>query len=192
MEVNEAEADRHRITLRNTFGWMRIEILTMLIGGIFLGAFCFSLFVEAIQTLIHIDHQDTMHYPAIVFVLAIVGLILNGLCYLLIGGYTYHQSNFLYLSPTGEVVLDQSASGNGLVRTNLCHSKTKRNECIQTNPIEQNMNSSIQIDATTIPVKQASVDNMSKRKHTFGEVMRDISSKSNNQITCINLLHSIL
>lgn len=164
--MNEADADRHERTLRNTFGWMRIEILTMLIGGIFLGAFCFSLFVEAIQTLIHIDHQDTMHYPAVVFSLALVGLILNGLSYLLIGGYTYHQCNFLYISPNGEVILDQAVRGN----------RSKRNECLQSYTTGQSGSSSIQIDLTT-SVRHDSIEMAMKREHTLDEVMRDISSE---------------
>lgn len=28
-----------------------------------MASFCFSIFVEALQTLVHIDHQDEMHHP---------------------------------------------------------------------------------------------------------------------------------
>lgn len=154
---------------------MRIEILTMLISGIFLGAFCFSLFVEAIQTLIHIDHQDTMHYPVVVFSLAVLGLILNVLSYLLIGGYTYHQSNLLYISPNGEVVLDPTVSGNRTVRGNRSQSKSKRKECLQSFTTGQSVSSSIQIDLTT-SVRQDPIETTLKREHTFDEVVRDISS----------------
>ncbi|KAH8300422.1 hypothetical protein KR018_004926 [Drosophila ironensis] len=98
--------------LRNTFGWARIDILTMLIVFIILASLSFSLVVEALQTLVHIDHKDTMHLPIPVMMLGFVGLILNGLTYLLIGGYTLHQGSFLHLTPGGNVVLERSMSSN--------------------------------------------------------------------------------
>lgn len=79
---------QNETTLRNTFGWIRINILTMLIVNICLASFCFSSLIEGIQTFIHINHQDTMHYELYVLALGFMGLLLNGLCYLLIGGYT--------------------------------------------------------------------------------------------------------
>ncbi|XP_016974888.1 zinc transporter 1 [Drosophila rhopaloa] len=115
--VNLAETDaqnqaRREQKLRNTFGWARIDILTMLIVFIILASLSFSLVVEALQTLVHIDHQDTMHLPIPVMMLGFVGLILNGLTYLLIGGYTLHQGSFLHLTPGGNVVLDRPMSSN--------------------------------------------------------------------------------
>lgn len=175
--MNEAEANRHERSLRNTFGWMRIEILTMLIAGIFLGAFCFSLLVEAVQTLVHIENQDTMHLPVAVFSLGCGGLILNAFCYLMIGGYTHHQGSFLHITPTGDVVLDQVVSDEGLCRGGHRLSKSKHNDNTnQTNGITQSAASSIQIDVPTDSTKQSSSIQITARKHTFGELMRDISS----------------
>lgn len=180
MEVNETEVNRHERSLRNTFGWMRIEILTMLIAGIFLGAFCFSLVVEAVQTLIHIDHQDTMHLPVAVFSLGAGGLVLNLFCYLMIGGYTYHQGSFLHITSTGDVVLDQMVNDDGgLVRGGPRSSKMKRIENNQSNGAMQSTGSSIQIDVspTSVPVQNIPTAHFTLRKHTIGELMRDISSK---------------
>ncbi|XP_031631004.1 zinc transporter 1 [Contarinia nasturtii] len=175
IEVNEAEA--HRRSLRNTFGWMRIEILTMLAAGIFLGSFCFSLVVEAIQTLIHIDHQDTMHYPVFVFLLSIGGLILNIFCYIMIGGYTYHQGSFLHITSDGDVVLDEMAHEEGrLCRSSGRLSKTKRTENTQSNAAIQSTASSIQIDVTaSTPVKNVPTNQITLRTHGYA-LMRDISS----------------
>lgn len=154
-------------SLRNTFGWMRIEILTMLIGGIFLGAFCFSLLIEAVQTLVHIDHQDTMHYSVAVFSIGIGGLILNGFSYFLIGGYTYHQTSFLQINPTtGDVFVEQIASRDGLYGSR--RSKAKRNDNNQSIAT-----SSIQLDVQPNPVQSHP---RSQRKHTFTELLRDMSS----------------
>ncbi|XP_053967314.1 proton-coupled zinc antiporter SLC30A1 isoform X2 [Anastrepha ludens] len=108
-----ATRQRREMKLRNTFGWTRIDILTMLIVFIILASLSFSLVVEALQTLVHIDHQDTMHLPVTVMILGFVGLILNGLTYLLIGGYTMHQGSFLHVTPSGDVVLDRVLSTSG-------------------------------------------------------------------------------
>ncbi|KAH8370205.1 hypothetical protein KR093_002652, partial [Drosophila rubida] len=107
-----AKRESREQKLRNTFGWARIDILTMLIVFIILASLSFSLVVEALQTLVHIDHQDTMHLPIPVMMLGFVGLILNGLTYLLIGGYTLHQGSFLHLTPGGDVVLERSVSSH--------------------------------------------------------------------------------
>lgn len=82
-------------TLRNTFGWARIDVLTMLIMCIFMASLCFSSLVEAIRKLLHISHQDAMHYPLIVLAIGAAGLVLNGLTYMFIGGYTHNQITFL-------------------------------------------------------------------------------------------------
>lgn len=97
----------HQEQLRNTFGWTRIDVLTMLIVCIFLASLCFSALIAALQNLVHMDQQDTMHHPIPVLAIAVIGLFLNGLCYMLIGGYTYHQGSFLHLSSSGEVVLER-------------------------------------------------------------------------------------
>lgn len=101
-------------SLRNTFGWARIDVLTTLVTCIFLASFCFSAVVEALQTLSHIHHQDAMHFPIWVLILGALGIVLHGLCYLLIGGYTYHQGSFLYITSNGNVILDRSVSGDGI------------------------------------------------------------------------------
>lgn len=94
---------------RNTFGWARIEILTMLIVCITLASLSFSLLVEALQTLVHIDHQDTMHLPIHVMILGFVGFLLNVFTYFVIGGYTLHQGHFLHINPSdGKVTVEPS------------------------------------------------------------------------------------
>lgn len=77
----------------------------MLIVCIFLASLCFSLLLEALQTLVHIDHQDAMHHPIwVLLVGGVMGLVINGISHLLIDGYTYNQSHFLQMSPTGAVL----------------------------------------------------------------------------------------
>ncbi|XP_018319986.1 zinc transporter 1 isoform X2 [Agrilus planipennis] len=96
--------------LRNTFGWARIDVVIMLICCVFLASLCFSVLIEALQTLIHIDHHDEMHHPVPVFCVAVIGLLLNGICYLLIGGYTSPDGNFLRVTKSGDVILDRVTS----------------------------------------------------------------------------------
>jgi zinc transporter 1 len=93
--------------LKNTFGWARIDVISLLICCIFMASLSFSVFAEALQTLVHIDHFDEMHHPLSVLFIGAAGLLLNGVCYLLIGGYTFHQGSFLYVTESGDVILDR-------------------------------------------------------------------------------------
>ncbi|CAG9859929.1 unnamed protein product [Phyllotreta striolata] len=102
--INRSHQERK---LRNTFGWARTDVIFMLICCVFLASLSFSILVEAIQTLIHIDHHDEMHHPISVLCLGAAGLLLNGVTYLLIGGYTFHQGSFLYVTKSGDVVLSK-------------------------------------------------------------------------------------
>lgn len=72
--------------LKNTFGWARIDVISMLICCVFLASLCFSIVLDGLQTLVHIDHKDEMHHPIAIMCIGGTGLLLNGLCYLLIGG----------------------------------------------------------------------------------------------------------
>lgn len=124
-EAQLRERKRLEQKTRNTFGWARIEILTMLIICITLASLSFSLLVEALQTLVHIDHQDSMHLPVHVMILGVVGLLLNGFTYILIGGYTLHQGNFLHINPMGKVVVESSnitIESNGLTKGSIVSS----------------------------------------------------------------------
>nr|CAH7758697.1 unnamed protein product [Callosobruchus chinensis] len=112
--------------LKNTFGWARIDIMMMLICCVFLSSFAFSIVVEALQTLVHIDHQDSIHHPISVMCLGVAGLLLNLICYVLIGGYTFHHASYLRVTAAGDVVLDRvvvAAHGGGrrLSRTRRTH-----------------------------------------------------------------------
>lgn len=87
----------------------------MVIVCTFLTSLCFSIVVEVIQTLFHIQHNDHVEHEEFhsytyetCIILGALGLILNGISYLLIGGYTYHQGSFLHLTPDGNVyILDR-------------------------------------------------------------------------------------
>lgn len=85
-KIKAYQASNREKSLKNTFGWARIDVIVMLICCVFLASLCFSLVVEAVQTLVHINHQDEMHYPIPVMCVGATGILLNGICYLLIGG----------------------------------------------------------------------------------------------------------
>jgi uncharacterized BrkB/YihY/UPF0761 family membrane protein len=103
-------------SLRNTFGWARVDVLTMLIVCTFLASLCFSAIVESFHTMFHVSHHDHLDHKEeyhtytyeICILMGALGLVLNGLSYLLIGGFTSHQGNFLHLTSDGNVyVLDR-------------------------------------------------------------------------------------
>ncbi|XP_067628659.1 uncharacterized protein ZnT77C isoform X2 [Eurosta solidaginis] len=160
-------AKRHRreMKLRNTFGWTRIDILTMLIVFIILASLSFSLIVEALQTLVHIDHQDTMHLPIIVMILGFFGLILNGLTYLLIGGYTMHQGSFLHVTLSGDVVLDRVLSSSGELKADERQlSKPNRESTNNDRQLKEDLKAEIG-QLHYVPKRQGAV-----------EMLRDVSS----------------
>ncbi|XP_054260021.1 proton-coupled zinc antiporter SLC30A1 [Macrosteles quadrilineatus] len=97
--------------LRNTFGWARVDVLVMLIACVFLSSLCFSVLVEALQTLIHISHHDEMHAPITVLVIGVLSMFLNLLAYLMIGGYTFHQGSFLSAMEAASVESLQNGQG---------------------------------------------------------------------------------
>ncbi|CAH1953586.1 unnamed protein product [Acanthoscelides obtectus] len=124
-KISVARANREK-KLKNTFGWARIDIMMMLICCVFLSSFAFSIVVEALQTLVHIDHQDAIHHPFSVMCIGVAGLLLNLICYVLIGGYTFHHASYLRVTAAGDVVLDRvvvAAHGGGrrLSRTRRTH-----------------------------------------------------------------------
>lgn len=116
MTEKKKEQHQHEKSLKNTFGWARVDVLTMVIVCTFLTSFCFSIAVEVIQTLFHIEHNDHVSHEnefhaytnETIIILGVLGLVLNGICYLLIGGYTFHQGSFLHLTADGNVyILDR-------------------------------------------------------------------------------------
>ncbi|XP_045115921.1 zinc transporter 10-like isoform X4 [Portunus trituberculatus] len=90
-------------SLHNTFGWARLEVLSMLFTLLFLTALCFSVSIDSVQTALHVGHQDAMHHPLPVLALGGGGLALNALVFCLIGGYTHHQGCFLEMRDSGSV-----------------------------------------------------------------------------------------
>lgn len=116
MSEKKQQQHQHEKSLKNTFGWARIDVLTMVIACTFLTSLCFSIVVEVLHTFFHVGHNDHQDHEGsyhtysyeICIILGALGLVLNGLSYLLIGGYTYHQGSFLQLTADGNVyILDR-------------------------------------------------------------------------------------
>ena len=65
-------------SVKNTFGWARIEVLGMLVNMTFLVALTFSLIVEGIQQLVHYEHEisEPTNY-FMLFAFGFCGLVLN-------------------------------------------------------------------------------------------------------------------
>lgn len=129
----------------------------------------FTFKVEAVQTLIHIDHQDTMHHPVAVIFLGVAGLVLNGICFLLIGGYTHHQGSFLHITSSGDVVLDGVVSTEGLRRGERRLSRTRREPSM---PVTENMAKAIGTEK-----KQLAKSQPNTQTYVYSEIFRDICSE---------------
>lgn len=88
-------------TLKNTFGWARIKVLGLLVNMLFLGALCFAVSVEAVQTMVHASHENTEpRYPWLIIILGVADFAVNIICFLLIGGNHTAQLTFCALNET--------------------------------------------------------------------------------------------
>ena len=82
-------------TLKNTFGWIRIEILGTLFNMIFFAALLFSIFVECIQTMAHSSHENVIpDHPLILVVSGIAGVLLYVILQLTVGGESHKSLYF--------------------------------------------------------------------------------------------------
>ncbi|KAF7632772.1 RF_PROK_I domain-containing protein [Meloidogyne graminicola] len=74
-------AERSR-SAKNTFGWVRAEVLGALVNGVFLLALCFTIFIESIQRLLE---PEPIKNPLYVLVVGTIGFLIN-----LIGMAMFH------------------------------------------------------------------------------------------------------
>ncbi|VDM12141.1 unnamed protein product [Wuchereria bancrofti] len=72
-----------RSSKKNTFGWVRAEVLGALINGVFLLALCFSILIESLTRLIE---PQAIKQPISVLVVGVIGLFIN-----LIGMFMFHS-----------------------------------------------------------------------------------------------------
>lgn len=67
---------------RNTYGWVRAEILGALVNAVFLLALCFSILVEAIKRIVMVEEVDD---PQLLLIVGIAGLLVNVLGLIIFG-----------------------------------------------------------------------------------------------------------
>lgn len=77
--VAERFARRTHATQKNTFGWIRAEVMGALVNAIFLTGLCFAILLEAVERFIE-PHE--MQRPLVVLGVGVAGLVVNvlGLC----------------------------------------------------------------------------------------------------------------
>ncbi|XP_006888071.1 PREDICTED: zinc transporter 1 [Elephantulus edwardii] len=77
--VAERFSHRTHATQKNTFGWIRAEVMGALVNAIFLTGLCFAILLEAIERFIE-PHE--MQQPLVVLGVGVAGLLVNvlGLC----------------------------------------------------------------------------------------------------------------
>uniref|UniRef100_A0A915ADQ6 Zinc transporter 1 n=1 Tax=Parascaris univalens TaxID=6257 RepID=A0A915ADQ6_PARUN len=79
-----------RSSKKNTFGWVRAEVLGALINGVFLLALCFSIAIESLTRLVE---PEKIKEPRHVLVVGSIGLLIN-----LIGMFMFHSAAMSLLS----------------------------------------------------------------------------------------------
>ncbi|XP_065352823.1 proton-coupled zinc antiporter SLC30A1 isoform X2 [Cloeon dipterum] len=153
--------------LKNTFGWARMEVLLMLVGSVFLASLCFSIIVEAVQTLFHIGHSDAMHYPMPVMIIGLCGFLLNVICFFTIGGYTFHQGSFLHVNAEGNVVMDRDLTEDNVRVGN--RQLSARRPVIREDEVSQ-------IEKCEVPADPGSNVQVKTGRQGAREMLRDVSS----------------
>lgn len=78
-----------RSTKKNTFGWVRAEVLGALINGVFLLALCFTILMESITRFFE---PQMIKEPRNVFIVGVIGLIIN-----LLGMLMFHGIKVLFI-----------------------------------------------------------------------------------------------
>ena len=79
-------------SLKNTFGWRRLEVVGSLSSLVFLFSLCFASAVEAVQTLVHSDHLDTFHHRGWIVGILAANLLVWLVSVVAIGGFSQHQT----------------------------------------------------------------------------------------------------
>lgn len=79
-------------SLKNTFGWARMEVVGSLSSLVFLSSLCFASFIECLQTLFHTSHLDTMHHPDWIMGVAGGNVVVWIFTFVVLGGYSNHQT----------------------------------------------------------------------------------------------------
>uniref|UniRef100_A0A4W4EW85 Cation efflux protein transmembrane domain-containing protein n=1 Tax=Electrophorus electricus TaxID=8005 RepID=A0A4W4EW85_ELEEL len=72
-------AERTQATNKNTFGWIRAEVMGALVNAVFLTALCFTIILEAIE---RFTEPHEIERPLVVIGVGAAGLVVNllGLC----------------------------------------------------------------------------------------------------------------
>jgi len=86
------KSDKGEESLKNTFGWRRLDVVGSISSLVFLFSLCFATAIEALQTVFHNGHLDTMHHPDWIMVTVCGNLGLWLLSFVTVGGYSYHQT----------------------------------------------------------------------------------------------------
>ena len=82
------QAHRHNVG-KNTFGWVRAEVLGALVNSVFLVALCFSILVESLKRIITPEGIKT---PLLVLAVGAAGLLVNVLGIFIFQGKLFHHS----------------------------------------------------------------------------------------------------
>ncbi|XP_052390460.1 zinc transporter 1 [Carassius gibelio] len=72
-------AEKTQSTHKNTFGWIRAEVMGALVNAVFLTALCFTIILEAIE---RFTEPKEIEQPLVVITVGVLGLLVNllGLC----------------------------------------------------------------------------------------------------------------
>ncbi|GBP17097.1 Zinc transporter 10 [Eumeta japonica] len=120
------EGAGHEGRLRNTFGWTRIEVVGRLCVHVLFASFALALVVNALQLGVHSSHEEPPQHPKVILGVALIGLLLNAINYLLLAGRELSYSRRLSVTESGGVVLKAGGGEPVLAHapTDIANSRT--------------------------------------------------------------------
>ncbi|KAF5289099.1 hypothetical protein FQA39_LY15201 [Lamprigera yunnana] len=89
-----SEQERTENKLRNTFGWKRYQTLSLLIRYVFLASSCFSLIVQAINSVIDIQDDSKKSDFQLVFYVGLAGLLYYVVLHIVLRNNMQHHNNY--------------------------------------------------------------------------------------------------
>lgn len=98
-------------TQKNTFGWIRAEILGAFVNAVFLIALCFSILVESLKRLVEIEK---IHDPKLLLIVGSMGLLVNliGLCLFHDHGHSHGGGHGHSHAHEREALVDKPENGD--------------------------------------------------------------------------------
>ncbi|KAM3603040.1 uncharacterized protein V6R79_015663 [Siganus canaliculatus] len=151
-------AEKTHATNKNTFGWIRAEVMGALVNAVFLTALCFTIVLEAVE---RFTEPHEIESPQVVAGVGVAGLLVNllGLCLFhghaggghghSHGGHSHGGHSHGHKNKRGKVSKCQKAGSSGEETNNLVGNHNSPGDTRQKNEISCKDGTEVQMNGNT-------------------------------------------